>query len=170
MCTFKTLSNLTKNDNTDNQPNSEAKGAKGSLRRVARSIALQTLFESDSVRHDPDSVLERHLTEEPVADETASFAKQLVNGVIGNLEKLDKIISSSAPSWPMEQMAKIDKNILRLAIFEILFNNDVPIKAAINEAIELAKSFGSESSSRFVNGVLGTIVAQKPRHGNEQSA
>jgi len=100
----------------------------------------------------------------------SSFARQLVGGVTGNREKLDTIISSSAPSWPMEQMAKIDKNILRLAIFEILFDQDVPIKAAINEAIELAKSFGSESSSRFVNGVLGTIVAQKPRRSNEQSA
>jgi N utilization substance protein B len=103
-----------------------------------------------------------------VAEEAANFARQLVRGVVGNLEKLDDIISSNAPSWPMDQMAKIDKNILRLAIFEILFNNDVPVKAAINEAIELAKSFGSESSSRFVNGVLGTIVAQVSRKGNVQ--
>lgn len=139
-----------------------------SIRRVARSVALQTLFESDSVQHDPDEVLDRHISENSLADDAATFAKQLVNGVVSNLERLDKIISSSAPTWPMEQMAKIDKNILRLAIFEILFNNDVPVKAAINEAIELAKSFGSESSSRFVNGVLGTIVAQRPQRNDPQ--
>ncbi len=141
-----------------------------SLRRLARSVALQTLFEYDTARHDAIIVLERHITDSSLAEEAANFAKQLVRGVVGNLEKLDKIISSSAPSWPMEQMAKIDKNILRLAIFEILFNNDVPVKAAINEAIELAKSFGSDSSSRFVNGVLGTIVAQGSRKGITQPA
>lgn len=135
---------------------------------MARSLALQTLFESDAVSHDPNSVLARHLEEEPVEEETARFARQLVGGVVTNLERLDTMISSSAPSWPVDQMAKIDKNILRLAIFEILFNNDVPVKAAINEAIELAKSFGSDSSSRFVNGVLGAIVAQRPRQGDEQ--
>jgi N utilization substance protein B len=170
MSISKTLSNLTKDDNVNNNQESEAKSTKGSLRRQARSIALQTLFESDAVSHNPDLVLERHLSDELVIEETASFAKQLVEGVVGNLEELDKIISSSAPSWPMEQMAKIDKNILRLAIFEILFNKDVPIKAAINEAIELAKSFGSDSSSRFVNGVLGTIVAQHPRRNSEPPA
>lgn len=131
-----------------------------SLRRTARSIALQTLFEIDTVSHDPTEVLDRHIEEISLAEDAAKFALHLVKGVTGNLEKLDYIISSSAPTWPMDQMAKIDKNILRLAIFEILLNNDVPTKAAINEAIELAKSFGSESSSRFVNGVLGTIVAQ----------
>lgn len=141
-----------------------------SLRRMARSVALQTLFEADAVHHDPNKVLERHINENSLAEDVANFAKQLVRGVVSNLEKVDKIISSSAPTWPMEQMAKIDKNILRLAIFEIIFNNDVPVKAAINEAIELAKSFGSDSSSRFVNGVLGTIVAQFTRKGNTQTA
>ncbi len=164
------MSKVINNDNLDNLEEDSVKGVKVNLRRVARSLALQTLFESDAVSHDPDSVLARHLTEETIAAETASFARQLVDGVTSNKEKLDVIISSSAPNWPMEQMAKIDKNILRLAIFEIVFNNDVPIKAAINEAIELAKSFGSDSSSRFVNGVLGTIVAQRPRRGNEQPA
>ncbi len=142
----------------------------GSLRRLARSVALQTLFEADAVRHDANTVLDRHIKDGTLAEEAANFAKQLVRGVVTNLEKLDKIISTNAPSWPMEQMAKIDKNILRLAIFEILFNNDVPVKAAINEAIELAKSFGSESSSRFINGVLGTIVSQVSRRSNSQAS
>jgi transcription antitermination protein NusB len=139
-----------------------------SLRRMARSVALQTLFETDSVKHDPESVLDRHIEENALAEDVAVFAKHLVIGVTGNMDKLDHVISSSAPSWPMDQMAKIDKNILRLAIFEILFNNDVPVKAAINEAIELAKSFGSESSSRFVNGVLGTIVSQRSKQKDVQ--
>lgn len=154
----------------NNESKDEAKTTRINLRRMARSLALQTLFESDAVSHDPTLVLDRHLEEEPVEEETARFARQLVGGVVTNMERLDTMISSSAPSWPVEQMAKIDKNILRLAIFEILFNNDVPVKAAINEAIELAKSFGSDSSSRFVNGVLGAIVAQRPRQGDEQPA
>lgn len=141
-----------------------------SVRRLARSVALQTLFESDSVKHDPDAVLERHLTETSLVSDAASFARELVKGVMANMEKLDKIISNSAPNWPVDQMAKIDKNILRLAIFELMFEKDVPVKAAINEAIELAKRFGSDSSSRFVNGVLGTIVAQINKKGNEQPA
>jgi len=135
-----------------------------SLRRLARTVALQTLFEVDVTLHDADEVIARHVEDGTLEEGAVKFARQLVKGVIGNLDKLDKIISSNAPSWPMDQMAKIDKNILRLAIFEILFNNEVPVKAAINEAIELAKSFGSDSSSRFVNGVLGTIVSKDIRN------
>jgi N utilization substance protein B len=141
-----------------------------SVRRLARSVALQTLFETDATKHDPELVLERHLLENSLVLEAANFARELVKGVISNLEKLDKIISNSAPNWPVDQMAKIDKNILRLAIFELMFGQDVPVKAAINEAIELAKRFGGDSSSRFINGVLGTIVAQTTKKGGEQPA
>lgn len=131
-----------------------------SLRRESRAIALQTLFESDTVRHDATKVLERHLADSNMPADGAKFTRELVEGVVGNLDRLDKIIAAAAPSWPVDQMAKIDKNILRLAIYEILIDNRVPVKAAINEAVELAKRFGSESSSRFINGVLGTVVAQ----------
>jgi len=143
-----------------------------SVRRLARSVALQTLFESDSVKHDADSVLERHLVEDDsLVTETANFARELVKGVMSNLEKLDKVISNSAPNWPVDQMAKVDKNILRLAIFELMFKKDVPVKAAINEAIELAKRYGGDSSGRFINGVLGTIVTQlNKKSGGEQPA
>jgi len=89
------------------------------------------------------------------------FARTLVEGVLARTEELDTLIAESAPSWPLEQMARIDKNILRLAIFEILFDNKVPLKAAINEAVELGKRFGSDSSSRFINGVLGTVASKK---------
>ena len=95
------------------------------------------------------------------------FATALVEGVLQNQELLDTIIAESAPSWPIEQMSKIDKSILRLAIFEILFDNRVPLKAAINEAVELAKRFGSESSSRFINGVLGTVAANQQSRGSK---
>jgi N utilization substance protein B len=85
--------------------------------------------------------------------------------VLENSDELDIIIEKSAPNWPIDQMSKIDKNILRLAIFEILFDNRVPLKAAINEAVELGKRFGSDSSSRFINGVLGTVAAEQQPHG-----
>ena len=89
----------------------------------------------------------------------------LVYGVLENKEELDKEIEACAPSWPLDQMARIDKTILRLAIFEILFDNRVPLKAAINEAVELSKRFGSDSSSRFINGVLGTVAANEQARG-----
>lgn len=134
----------------------------GGSRRRARIIALQTLYELDIVRHPALEVLERHLEEEGVSAETANFARQLVDGVVSNLSKIDEIIRECAPNWPLEQMARMDKSILRLAIFEVLFdNNATPPKAAINEAVELAKLFGGEASSKFINGVLGSVVAKR---------
>jgi N utilization substance protein B len=136
-------------------------------RRQARIIALQTLYEVDSTDHLADDVLRRNLIE-PASDgnqtsdlepSAREFASTLVDGVLENRADLDKVIAQSAPSWPIDQMSKIDKNILRLAIFEILFDNRVPLKAAINEAVELGKRFGSDSSSRFINGVLGTVAS-----------
>jgi transcription antitermination protein NusB len=144
----------------------------GFQRRQARIVTLLSLFESDSVNHDPLMVTNRYIETFDLSADVARFTRNLVMGVIGSRDKLDALISGAASSWPVDQMAKVDKNILRLAIFEILFNNDVPTKAAINEAIELAKSFGSDSSSRFVNGVLGAIVAQqaKEREAETQAA
>jgi transcription antitermination protein NusB len=128
-------------------------------RRKARSIALQALYEIDSVQHDPEETL-KHLREElKLSDETFMFAGELVNGVVRYKEKLDAQIHRYAPAWPIEQIAFIDRNILRLAIFEILIDNKIPVKVAINEAVELAKNFGGDSSSKFVNGVLGAISA-----------
>ena len=133
-------------------------------RRQARIIALQTLFEADAVGHPADEILARHLEENPTTEETASYARHLVEGVLRYVEEIDRLIAQSAPAWPLSQMPKIDKNILRIAIFEVLLDNRaVPVKVAINEAVELAKLFGSESSSRFVNGVLGTIVAGRAK-------
>jgi N utilization substance protein B len=124
-------------------------------RRKARSIALQALYEIDSVQETLKNLRE----ELKLSDETFKFAGELVNGVVRYKEKLDAQIHRYAPAWPIEQIAFIDRNILRLAIFEILIDNKIPVKVAINEAVELAKNFGGDSSSKFINGVLGAISA-----------
>jgi N utilization substance protein B len=126
-------------------------------RRKARIIALQTLYEVDCAGHKPDTVVERLLAEGGLSEENSAFVRELVDGVVQNKDEIDGNIQRFAPAWPIEQVAVIDRNILRLAIFEILFDNKVPVKVAISEAVELAKSFGSENSSKFINGVLGAV-------------
>jgi N utilization substance protein B len=126
-------------------------------RRKARVLALQALYEIDSAGHGVEEVLNRLLAEERLPEENANFAHDLVKGVIQNKERIDENIQNFAPAWPVEQIPVIDRNILRLAIFEILIDNKVPVKVAINEAVELAKTFGADSSSKFVNGVLGSV-------------
>ena len=128
-------------------------------RRKARVLALQALYEIDSVGHGVEAVVTRLLAEGGLSEENAAFARELVSGVIQNKERIDLNIKNFAPAWPIEQIPLVDRNILRLAIFEILLDNKVPIKVAINEAVELAKTFGSDNSSRFVNGVLGSVSA-----------
>jgi len=132
-------------------------------RRQARIVALQTLYEADTTGHDPVQTLERLVVEMGASDQIKDFARELVNGAISERERLDDVIVRVAPAWPIEQMATIDRNILRLAILEILLNNRTPVKAAINEAVELAKSFGSDNSAKFVNGVLGSVSAMATR-------
>jgi N utilization substance protein B len=128
------------------------------FRRKARTIALQALFELDCSAHKPKEVLARLLEEKALPDEAADFAGSLVSGVLQNKKSIDDLIQRFAPAFPVNQIAPIDRNILRLAIFEILFDNRVPVKAAINEAVELAKGFGGDTSQKFVNGVLGSVV------------
>ena len=126
-------------------------------RRKARALALQALYEIDSAGHAVEEVLTRFLDEESLTEENANFARELVRGVIQNRRKIDENIQKFAPAWPIEQIPVVDRNILRLAIFEILLDNKVPVKVAINEAVELAKTFGSDNSAKFVNGVLGSV-------------
>lgn len=141
------------------------------IRRKARIVALQTLFEIDSVGHPVDEVLAHTLEETPLNEEGIRFARNLVYGVLDHLDEIDHLIQLAAPTWPLSQMSGIDKNILRLAIFEILYNEGrTPAKAAINEAVELAKLFGSDNSSRFVNGVLGTVVNQTENGSSQEHA
>ena len=132
-------------------------------RRRARTIALKTLYEVDSATRVAESVVERYLTEENLTDENKAFIRELVSGVVENKTAIDENIRKFAPAWPVDQLALIDRNILRLAIFEILFDNKVPVKVAVSEAVELAKTFGSKNSSRFINGVLGTVSALASR-------
>jgi len=126
-------------------------------RRKARTIALQALYEVDSVVRRPGTVVERLLSEADLSEENSAFVRELVDGTVSNKDEIDRNIQKFAPAWPVEQIAMVDRNILRLAIFEILFDNKVPVKVAISEAVELAKTFGSENSARFVNGVLGSV-------------
>ena len=126
-------------------------------RRKARALALQALYEIDSTVHGVEEVLAHLLAAESLTEENAKFTSKLVRGVLQNREKIDENIQNFAPAWPIEQMPMVDRNILRLAIFEILLDNKVPVKVAINEAVELAKTFGSDNSSKFVNGVLGSV-------------
>jgi N utilization substance protein B len=140
------------------------------LRRKARTVALQALYEFDCSSHKPEEVLARLLQERTLPDEVADFAQSLINGVLKNKQNIDNMIRKFAPAFPLEQIAVIDRNILRLAIFEVLFDNRVPFKAAINEAVELAKSFGSDTSQKFVNGVLGSIVSFRIQQEKQQEA
>jgi N utilization substance protein B len=132
-------------------------------RHKARIIALQALYEVDSVGRRPEKVVERLLAEAGLSANNSELVRELVSGTIKNREEIDRNIRKHAPAWPVDQIAIIDRNILRLAIFEILFDNKVPIKVAVSEAVELAKTFGSENSSRFVNGVLGAVSALASR-------
>jgi N utilization substance protein B len=126
-------------------------------RRRARIAALQALFELDTVGHPPEETIARQVERVPAAESAQNFAGELVNGVLENKASIDKTIGDTAPAFPIDQMAAIDRNILRLAIYEILIDNKVPMRAAINEAVELAKEFGGENSPKFINGVLGSI-------------
>jgi N utilization substance protein B len=132
-------------------------------RRRARAIALQALYEIDSVGHDAEEPLTYLLADGELPEGSAAFARELVSGVIQNRKEIDQNIKNFAPAWPVEQIPVIDRNVLRLAIFEILLDNKVPVKVAINEAVELAKTFGSDNSARFVNGVLGSVSALASR-------
>ncbi len=129
------------------------------VRRKARVLALQALYEVDSAGHEAEEAVTRLLANEGVSEENGAFTRELVSGVIQNKEKIDQNIQSFAPAWPVEQIPVVDRNILRLAIFEILFDDKAPVKVAINEAVELAKRFGTGNSPKFVNGVLGSVSA-----------
>ena len=130
--------------------------ASGSRHR-ARVAALQSLYEADSSRHEPSTALERIASEQHLPKDAAAFARDLIERVRAQQDELDRLIAETAPAWPVEQLSPVDRNILRLAICEMLGDNGTPVSAVINEAVELAKSFGSENSSKFINGVLGSI-------------
>jgi len=135
-----------------------------SSRHLSRSIAMQSLYEWDfsGKKADLEKTIERNIQEFGPGLEDKSFIWQLVTGVVQHLKEIDKIIEKAAPQWPIEQISIVDRNVLRIGIYELLFGDKtaVPPKVAINEAIELAKSFGGENSGKFVNGVLGTVYKE----------
>jgi N utilization substance protein B len=128
-------------------------------RTRARSLALQALYEVDITDHPPADVFKTRLEESPLSNELAEFARQIIFGVLPLVVNLDQIISEYAPEWPLDQIAAIDRNILRMACWEFAApDGETPVKVAINEAVELAKLYGSDSAPRFVNGVLGSLA------------
>ncbi len=131
-------------------------------RRRARRVTLEALYEVDIADHPADEVLARRLEATQMESSGSEFAKHLVAGVLEKIEAMDKLIARYAPEWPLDQMAVIDRNILRIAIYEFLASDKTPVKVAINEAVELAKSYGSDSAPRFINGVLGSLADQIP--------
>ena len=127
-------------------------------RTRARSLALQVLYEVDMANHPPADAFKSRLEENPLSNELSEFARQIIFGVLLRTTDLDQLIAKYAPEWPFEQVAAIDRNILRIALWEFAVFHETPIKVAINEAVELAKEFGSDSAPRFVNGVLGALA------------
>lgn len=132
-------------------------------RRQGRISALQALYELDTTHHSAGDVVLYRLEEHPLPQEGEAFMRQLVSGVLQQREHLDALIQKYAPAWPVAQIAIIDRNILRIALYELGGAISTPPKVAINEAVDLAKLFGSDNSSRFINGVLGAAVSAKER-------
>lgn len=136
-------------------------------RHLARTIAMQSLYEWDfsGKKINSDDAIEHNFAQFAPTFDDKGFVKELVDGVIKNLESLNEIIVRYAPEWPLDQITIIDRNILRLGVYELKFSEAVPSKVAINEAIELAKTFGGDSSGKFVNGVLGAIYRDTVARG-----
>ena len=130
-----------------------------SSRHRARILALQALYEFDTTDHHIDRILDILFTQRPRNSNGEDFIRNLIYGILENRDYIDRVIADLAPSWPVSQLAPVDRCILRLAIYEVSFTKDTPPKAAINEAVELAKAFGAESSHKFVNGVLGSVMS-----------
>jgi len=151
-------------------------------RHLSRSIAMQSLYEWDffDKKIDLEKVIEKNLKEFGPGLEDQSFVWELVTGVVKHIQEIDEILEKAAPQWPIQQISIVDRNVLRIGIYELLYEDKtaVPPKVAINEAIELAKSFGGENSGKFVNGVLGTVFKEigetenketKPETNNKKS-
>lgn len=138
-----------------------------SNRHLARAVALQSLYEWDFYRGIKDAVMvtDRNLEEFAAQLDEKDFARDIVKGVVLHQSEIDTSIRRFAPDWPLEKITPVDRNVLRIASFELLYNFEIPSKVAINEAIELAKTFGGESSGKFVNGVLGAVYRDQVARG-----
>lgn len=147
-----------------------------SNRHLGRIVALQTLYEEDFRLESGDStfdvseVLARNVNRYRETIDDVEFIEQLVAGVIAKREELDKVIQPLAPEWPIEQIARMDRVVLRIGAYELMFAKDVPPKVVINEAVELAKAFGGDNSSKFINGVLGSLLRQQEGSASKKPA
>lgn len=153
---------------------SPANGEQGSMatnsRRRSRIAAFQVLFEADVSGREPDAVVHRALDDARLSPDGREFARSLVDGVEAHRSEIDRVIEEQAPAYPLADMAPVDRNVLRLAIYEVLFDNRrAPLRVAINEAVEIAKGYGSESSGRFVNGVLGAVALRAAERADGES-
>jgi len=128
-------------------------------RTKARGIALQVLYEFDLTSHPIGVILQHRLLDNPLDPKLHDFIREIVLGILPIIGKLDKVIGTYAPDWPLDQVASVDRNIIRIALWEFAVGKCTPVKVAINEAVEIAKIFGSDSTPRFINGVLGSLVA-----------
>jgi transcription antitermination protein NusB len=134
--------------------------AVGNTRHQARTLALQILYESDIASHQLQDVLKRYLNDRSEPQPVRRYVERLITGIDQQKTEIDGQIGDAAPQFPVAQLPAVDRNILRIAIYELTNEPDVPLKAAINEAVEISKQFGGENSSKFVNGVLGTIASK----------
>jgi len=145
-----------------------------SSRHLSRSIAMQSLYEWDfyNKKGDLKKIVEKNIRAFGPGLKDKSFVSRLTDGVVKHLSEIDKIIEKAAPQWPIAQISIVDRNVLRIGLFELIFGNkeEVPPKVAINEAIELAKNFGGESSGRFVNGVLGTVYKEMEKESTDNES
>ncbi len=146
-----------------------------SNRHLGRIVAMQTLYEFDFQGGEGAGInlvdiMKRNLEEFSSSIDDTAFVEDLVEGVTTKVAEIDGIIGPAAPEWPVEQIAKIDKVILRIGVYELMLRREVPPKVAINEAVELAKAFGGENSSKFINGVLGTIYRKSDFYEPEEDA
>jgi len=140
-----------------------------SNRHFARIILMQSLYEYLQRGGDLPTIVTRNIANHDFDERNTAFINGIANGVQQHLSEIDEVITISAPEWPIPQIAQVDLSILRLAIFELLFDDEVPPKAVINEAVELSKAFGGENTSKFVNGVLGTVYRNSQKYQDEEA-
>ena len=129
-------------------------------RHLSRTIVMQTIYEWDFRKNKDVAEIAQRNTDQYDAETDADYIKKVIKGIVDNIEKIDPLLQQAAPDWPVGQIAVIDKTILRIAVYELIIDREVPPKVVINEAVELAKTFGSDNSGKFINGVLGTLYRQ----------
>ncbi len=138
-----------------------------SNRHLARTVVLQSLFQWDFLKQEGDlwQIIEKNIAELAPGLNDDGYSERVASGILKHVKEIDETITRLAPEWPLDQITAIDRNVLRLGIYELKFNKEIPPKVAINEAIELAKAFGSDASSRFINGVLGSLYKELMEKG-----